>query len=148
MEKREFLARLAGAPSSRTAGGDAAFSAFANRALPKRAAITAGLEPFAGAWNKGQASHLLRRCLFAFTPADIEKAMGLSMAACVDALLNVSAEAPPAPPLAYEAGETAVASGQTWIGSARTLCPGGYSSRTNASASRDSRWARPMRLAM
>lgn len=92
---------------------DSVFAKYANAALPKRAALTTGLEPFAGTWDKAHARHLLRRCLFGFTKADLDKALGLTAATCVDALLDVADETIP-PPVVVESTDS-VAVGQTWI---------------------------------
>ncbi|HKP97088.1 MAG TPA: DUF1800 domain-containing protein [Fibrobacteria bacterium] len=110
MDRRTMLAKTSG---SAALAKDPAFARHANAALPKRAAVTAGLEPYAGTWDKRHASHLLRRALFGFTKADLDKALSLDAAACVDALLDVPDETPP-PPLSTDANDTGVAVGQTW----------------------------------
>ncbi len=84
--------------------GDAAFSKYANHALPKRAAVAAGLEAYTGTWDKRHAGHLLRRALFGFTAADLDKAVSLSAAACVDALLDAP-EVVPGLPLSTDAND-------------------------------------------
>jgi uncharacterized protein (DUF1800 family) len=93
---------------------DANFVRFANPALPARAAIAAGVEPYAGPWTQAQAAHLLRRTLFGFTAADLAKAKSLNASTAVDALLELPAD-PPAPPLAVSAAETAVPVGTSWV---------------------------------
>lgn len=105
MEKSRFLAKVA---------KDAAFTRHANAAVPARAAVPAGVEPYGGPWNRTQAMHLLRRTLFGFTKADLDKAMSLGAAAAVDALLDVPAEAP-APPLVVSTAETTIPVGTTWV---------------------------------
>ncbi|MDB5050058.1 MAG: hypothetical protein JWO30_3129 [Fibrobacteres bacterium] len=110
MDRRTMLAKTSG---SAALAGDPAFARYANAALPKRAAVTAGLEPFAGAWDKRHASHLLRRVLFGFAKADLDKALSLNSANCVDALLDVAEETLP-PPVSTDAGDTGVTVGQTW----------------------------------
>jgi uncharacterized protein (DUF1800 family) len=102
--------------AANASAGDAAFARFANRALPKRAALTTGLEPYAGKWDQRHASHLLRRTLFGFTRADLAKASGLTAAACVDALLN-AADDEPGPPISTDANDPTPA-GTTWTASA------------------------------
>src|SRR5687768_1730108 len=101
MEKRQFLSTVARSPAAAspqaTLAADPNFSRFANAVLPKRAAVAAGVEPYAGPWNKAQAMHLLRRTLFGFTQADLDKALSLNASTAVDALLDLSAPAP-APP--------------------------------------------------
>lgn len=110
MERRTMLAKSSGAAAL---ARDSAFARNANAALPKRAAITAGLEAYAGTWDQRHASHLLRRTLFGFTRADLDKAMGMTSAACVDALLDVPAETL-APPITVDANDTGSAVGQSW----------------------------------
>ena len=76
---------------------DTAFARYANKAMPKRAAVAAGLEPYTGAWDKRHAAHLLRRALFGFGNGELAKAMTMTSAACVDALLDAPEVVPPAP---------------------------------------------------
>lgn len=118
MEKRQFLAAMGGASASAPAQAlaeDGNFVRFANPVLPKRAAVAAGVEPFAGTWNQAQAAHLLRRTLFGFTAADLSQAAGLNASGAVDALLNLPAD-PPAPPVVVNATvETTIAVGATWV---------------------------------
>jgi uncharacterized protein (DUF1800 family) len=95
------------------AGTDAVFAKYANAALPKRAAVSTGLEAYAGTWDQRHATHLLRRVLFGFTKADLDKAMSLNAATCVDTLLNVIDETI-APPVVVETTDT-VPPGQTWV---------------------------------
>lgn len=118
MEKRQFLATMGGAsasPASEAPGSDANVNRFANTVLPKRAAIAAGVEPYAGPWTKTQAMHLLRRTLFGFTQADLDKAMTLNASSCVDTLLALPAEAP-APPVTVNAtNDPTVPIGTTWV---------------------------------
>jgi len=119
MNRRQFLTTLFGAgPSSGTgtsgpAARDAAFANFANTVLPARKAVSAGLEPYQGAWTRVEASHLLRRCLFGFSLTDLDTSVGLGMPGAVDALL--AAGTPPAPPRVVSAKETSIAIGSTWV---------------------------------
>jgi uncharacterized protein (DUF1800 family) len=92
---------------------DVVFSKYANQALPKRAALVAGLEAYSGAWDKRHAMHLLRRSMFGFTQADLTKAMALNAATCVDALLDIIDEVIP-PPVVIETTD-ALPVGQTWV---------------------------------
>lgn len=96
--------------------GDAAFAKYANRALPKRAAIASGLEPYAGKWDQRHASHLLRRALFGFSRADLAKALTLTASSCVDALLD-AADTEPGPPLSTDPNDPTPV-GTTWTVSA------------------------------
>ncbi len=89
-------------------------NAAANQVLPKRAAISAGLESYTGAWGADQASHLLRRALFGFKKTDLTNALNQNIGNCVDALLTFT-DVPPTPPLATDIKETQVAIGQTWV---------------------------------
>ncbi len=118
MERREILfnSLLKGVTPSaptRVAGTDAVFAKYANPALPKRAVISAGLEPFSGTWDKRQAMHLLGRTQFGFTKSDVDKALTLTAATCVDALLNYADEII-APPVVVESTDT-VPVGETWV---------------------------------
>lgn len=118
MEKRQFLATVSGTSEAAVQPMfDASFSRFANAALPKRAAVAAGVEPYPGAWNRTQAQHLLRRTLFGLSQPDVDKALSLDATTAVDALLDLPAAAPP-PPLVVSATETAIPVGQTWIDAA------------------------------
>jgi uncharacterized protein (DUF1800 family) len=110
MERRTITAKAA-APAR-----DAAFARYANAALPARPAVAAGLEPYAGTWDKRHASHLLRRAMHGFGKADLDKALSLSASACVDALLDAPAETLPQP-IATDASDP-VGIGQTWVAAA------------------------------
>jgi uncharacterized protein (DUF1800 family) len=112
----ELSAVSAARKRAAVAAGDAVFARYANQALPKRAAIAAGLEPYAGKWDRRHATHLLRRALFGFTRADADKALALDASACVDALLNAE-ETDPAPPLSTSADDPTPV-GTTWTVSA------------------------------
>jgi Protein of unknown function (DUF1800) len=124
MDRRELLTQAFGkvtatddlesnSSQSQKLQTDASFRKFANLSLPKRGALSTGLEPFAGTWNATQAMHLLRRTLFGFTQANLTQALSLNAGTCVDALLNIVDETI-APPLAVSALET-VTLGETWI---------------------------------
>lgn len=120
MDKRQFLAKVGGDGSSPTEPAiaalaeDSAFLRFANPVLPKRAAVAAGVEPYAGAWTQAQAAHLLRRTLFGFTAADLANALSLNPSSAVDTLLMFSAEAP-VPPLGVSTTDLAVPVGTSWV---------------------------------
>lgn len=108
-------------PTAKTSGAaalakDSAFARYANAALPKRAAVTAGLEPYSGAWDKRHAAHLLRRAQFGFSNADLDKALSLNASSCVDLLLTPPA-AVPAPPISTDANDPTPV-GTTWTVSA------------------------------
>lgn len=97
-----------------TAQSDAVFTKYANATLPKRSALTAGLEAYAGTWDARHASHLLRRTLFGYTASDLAKAKSLTAATCVDALLD-SVDEVIAPPVSVDALKETVPIGQTWV---------------------------------
>ncbi len=120
MDRRTLLAKTSGASAfagtSAALAKDTAFSRYANTALPKRAAVATGLEPFTGAWDKRHAAHLLRRALFGFSSADLAKALSLDSAGCVDLLLTPPA-AVPGPPISTDANDPTPV-GATWTVSA------------------------------
>ncbi len=113
MDRSTVLAKSSGTAAL---ARDSAFVKYANQALPKRAAVAAGLEPYAGAWDKRHASHLLRRALFGCSQADLDAALALTSAACVDSLLNVAEETLP-PPISTDANDPTPV-GTTWTTSA------------------------------
>jgi uncharacterized protein (DUF1800 family) len=118
MDRREMLANtLAKATATSSTEGiaktDAVFNQYANAILPKRAAIAAGLEPYTGVWNSIHAQHLLRRTLFGFSKTDLEKALALTAATAVEALLDIPDEVI-APPLVTNTNDT-VPVGETWV---------------------------------
>jgi len=120
MDRRQFLTRMLGDPPAQERSAarlerDEAFSAFANIALPARAAIAAGLEPYVGPWTRDQAAHLLRRTLFGFGGAELDRAIALGASGAVDALLEIPAT-PPDPPLVVSSAETTIPIGSTWVG--------------------------------
>jgi len=110
MERRELLLNPL---AKSTSTSSATFAKYANSVLPKRAAISAGLEPYTGTWDKTHARHLLRRTLFGFTQNDLNKAMTLTASTAVDSLLTFADEAIP-PPVGIEAKDLAIPIGTTW----------------------------------
>jgi uncharacterized protein (DUF1800 family) len=70
------------------------------------------LTPYSGAWTKSQAAHLLRRTLFGPTHAQVTAVSQLTMADAVNQLLNIETVNPP---VAFDAGETIVSPGSTWV---------------------------------
>ncbi|KAA9333116.1 DUF1800 domain-containing protein [Hymenobacter busanensis] len=87
-------------------------SRYANKTLPNLPRTTAGLAPYTGPWTKVQAAHLLRRCLFGPTKANIATATASSLTQVLNGLLT--APAAPAPPVNVSATDTSVPIGQTW----------------------------------
>ncbi|MFK7923925.1 MAG: DUF1800 family protein [Bacteroidia bacterium] len=72
------------------------------------------LNPYAGSWTYEDAAHLLRRCLFGPTHAEIEQAVSDGLVLTLDKLFT--AEPQPNPPLnAYFDTDLFVPKGQTWI---------------------------------
>jgi uncharacterized protein (DUF1800 family) len=70
------------------------------------------LNPYVGPWTKKEAAHLLRRTTFGATNQQILAAVSNGLPATVAALLQVT---PVAQPLSFDAGETIVAQGTTWV---------------------------------
>ncbi|NML66785.1 DUF1800 domain-containing protein [Hymenobacter sp. RP-2-7] len=121
MERRAFLQRpLAGGPIKPAQPATPSLldqaSPFANTTLPVRtsAATATTLAPYTGPWSAAQAAHLLRRCLFGPTRAEIQMAATTTLAATLDKLLTPAAT--PGPPLNISAADTTVPLGQTWVG--------------------------------
>jgi len=74
------------------------------------------LSPYAGNWGYEEAAHLLKRCLFGPTHAEIEQAVTDGLSLTLDNLFT--AEPVPPPPLnAYFDNDLLVPRGQTWINS-------------------------------
>ncbi|MDF7809851.1 DUF1800 domain-containing protein [Hymenobacter sp. YC55] len=92
---------------------DETISRFANTSLPTEPRSLAGISLYTGSWGYAQAAHLLRRCLFGPTRAEINTAASQTLAEVVDRLLT--APAAPAPPLNVSATDTSVPQGQTWV---------------------------------
>ena len=89
-------------------------SRHANKVLPTGLARAAGtLAPYTGPWGAAQAAHLLRRCLFGPTRAEITTAAGSNLTAVLNGLLAVPTAAP-APPVNVSTVDTSVAIGATW----------------------------------
>ncbi|MFM1894903.1 MAG: hypothetical protein RIQ90_2069 [Bacteroidota bacterium] len=72
------------------------------------------LIPFSGPWTRSEAAHLLRRTMFGPTHQQITAVTNMTMTDAVNQLLSIGTVNPP---LAYDAGETVVAQGQTWVSS-------------------------------
>ena len=133
MNRRHFLQRNAAvlsAPAVAVADPAAAAAAATSRTRPKPLAATptrqlptglarttSTLTPYTGTWGYAQAAHLLRRCLFGPTRAEILAAAGSSLTAVLNGLLTAPAT-PPAPPLNVSATDTSVPIGTTWTGQA------------------------------
>ncbi|QNA44006.1 DUF1800 domain-containing protein [Lacibacter sediminis] len=111
MDRREFL----------TAGKR---SGTAVHSISKTSARTySGLNAYNGQWTKNEVVHLLKRCMFGATLADINYFAGKTMNEAVDELLNPTAPLP-APPVKDYDGVTGattpdndVVAGETWVNS-------------------------------
>lgn len=88
-------------------------SPYANEQLPVLPRTNAGLAAYTGTWGATQAAHLLRRCLFGPTRAQLAAAAGSTLTNVLNGLLT--APAAPAPPVNVSATDTSVALGQTWV---------------------------------
>jgi uncharacterized protein (DUF1800 family) len=91
-------------------------SEFANKALPKVARSLAGIEPYAGAWGRDQALHLLRRATFGPRRQDVDALASGTMQAAVAQLL-APVPAPP-PPVVTNINDTGAILGTTWVNAA------------------------------
>lgn len=76
--------------------------------------VSLSMNPYAGAWTKAEASHLLRRCMFGPTFQQIQGAVSNGMNATVTALLTLPVVGPP---LAFDPDEAVVSIGSTWVNS-------------------------------
>jgi len=78
------------------------------------AGSSAGLEPFTGPWTRAEAAHLLRRCMFGPTRADMDWAANQDLNTVLNTLLE---DRPlPEPPLNYEEEDDPnVPLGETWV---------------------------------
>lgn len=76
--------------------------------------VTLSMNPYAGAWTKAEAAHLLRRCMFGPTFPQIADAVTNGMNATVASLLTIPVVNPP---LSYDPDEAVVAVGSSWVSS-------------------------------
>ncbi|RTQ47216.1 DUF1800 domain-containing protein [Hymenobacter gummosus] len=127
MDRRAFLRKPASVLTAPAAAltdtaaytdppGQETVSRFANQTLPDVPRTNASLAPYAGTWGPVQAAHLLRRCVFGPTRAQLAAAAGSSLTQVLNGLLT--APAAPAPPVNVSATDTSVAIGQTWTAQA------------------------------
>lgn len=87
--------------------------------LPKRQALSTGLEPYVGEWSEKQVTHLLKRTLFGVKRSELDHFLAMTMDEAVDAVIQPSpTHEPPvndyAPP-GSEFEDEHVAYGDTWI---------------------------------
>lgn len=81
---------------------------------PEAAAAAAGLAPYAGAFGRAQAGHLLRRAMFGPTNAEIDRAAAQGLSATLTQLLAPGT--PPPPPVNHNNfPDPNVPAGQTWV---------------------------------
>lgn len=80
--------------------------------MPRK--IQSGLAPYSGPWNKIQASHLLRRCLFGPKSSEIAWSASAGLTETLDQLFAV--EPMPDPPVNfYDLDDPMVPIGNTWV---------------------------------
>ena len=70
------------------------------------------MTPYTGPWTAAEAAHLLRRCTFGATFADIQNAVTLGLSQTLNELFIA---APIDQPLAYDPAEQIVNIGETWV---------------------------------
>jgi len=92
--------------------------------------VSLSMNPYAGAWSKVEAVHLLRRCMLGPTFFQIQSAVSNGMNATISTLLTIPTINPP---LAYHADEAVVPIGSTWVNSP-------YNSGTNTQPTEDARY--------
>lgn len=89
---------------------------YANKILPARGMVSAGLQAYTGPWTRIEAAHLLRRATFGPTNALINSTISAGMVSTLNTLL---ADLPaPAPPLNTNPLEPIINVGQTWVNAA------------------------------
>ena len=74
--------------------------------------VSLSMAPFAGPWTKWEAAHLLKRTMFGPTNQQILDAVAAGMNATVANVLQIPAIDQP---LAFDAAETIVPFGSTWV---------------------------------
>lgn len=74
--------------------------------------ISLSMDPYAGAWTKAEAAHLLRRTMFGATNQQILDAVTNGMGATVTALLQIPVIGEP---LTYDPNDTISAYGTSWV---------------------------------
>lgn len=89
-----------------------------------------GLNPYSGPWTSVQAAHLLKRCTFGSTYADITTVIAEGMSTAVNSILNLTNVPLPSPPVKdYTTYDSSVAPGTTWINTPITNDSGSTNSR-------------------
>jgi uncharacterized protein (DUF1800 family) len=85
-------------------------------ALQRR--TSTGLTKYAGSWTKGEVKHLLARCLFGYSLADVNSFLAKGLDTAVSDILNTSSTAPSPPLNNYGVSgnpDPNVTLGQTWV---------------------------------
>ena len=114
-----FFGLLAGTRNNADSGANPVTdNPFANKSLPQFSnRSVAGLEPYSGDFGKPELLHLLRRCMFGPSKADLAHFEGMSLDAVLNELLTASAA--PQPPLnGYNSAnftDPDVLPGETWV---------------------------------
>lgn len=70
------------------------------------------MQVYTGPWTKAEAAHLLRRTTFGATNQQLSTAVANGMNATVSSILQIPVSDEP---LAYDAGETIVPQGSSWV---------------------------------
>jgi uncharacterized protein (DUF1800 family) len=87
--------------------------------------LSGGVSPYTGSWGYAQAAHLLRRCMFGPTAAEIEQAVQDGLDVTIQNLLTYTPAANP--PLNYTSqNDPQVAIGQTWVNASNVIGVNGY----------------------
>lgn len=84
---------------------------------------SSGVATYTGAFDTGQAVHLLKRTMFGSSPADVAWSKGLGMDQTVEALLTTMTTVSTNPLNTYGDDATGVLPGQTWINSTPPPAP-------------------------
>ncbi|MEZ4684703.1 MAG: DUF1800 domain-containing protein [Bacteroidia bacterium] len=88
--------------------------------------LSGGVSPYSGSWGYAQAAHLLRRCTFGPTAAEIDQAVQDGLDTTIQRLLT-PAPAPASPPLnASFQNDVQVPIGQTWVNASNSNGLNGY----------------------
>lgn len=87
--------------------------------------LSGGLSPYTGSWGYAQAAHLLRRCMFGPTAAEIEQAVQDGLNVTIQKLLTHTPAANP--PLNHiNQNDPQAAIGQTWVNASNVVGVNGY----------------------
>ena len=92
--------------------------------------ISMNMAPYAGAWTRAEAAHLLRRTMLGFNFQHLSDAVSNGMNTTVSTLLTLNSVSPP---LTYDADESIASQGQTWVNS---VYPTGDTNPTHGARSR------------